>query len=63
MRRTQDHIGRLIGLYEQIMGNRIDPKWLEELEAKDNIFPHLDYRIYSSAENVKRKFEDLALAL
>jgi len=22
--------------------------WMREIEAKDNVFPHLDYRIYAS---------------
>ena len=63
VRRTQSHIGNFIGLYEQILGNRIDQRWLHELEAKDNIFPDLDYRIYSSSDRTKRKVENLALAL
>jgi len=63
VRRTQGHIGNFIGLYEQITGNRIDQRWLMELEAKNNIFPDLDYRIYSSSDQTKRQVENLALAL
>jgi 1,4-alpha-glucan branching enzyme len=63
VRRTQSHIGRFLGLYAQIKENRINQNWLQELEAKDNIFPDLDYRIYSSADRIKRKVENLAFAL
>jgi 1,4-alpha-glucan branching enzyme len=63
VRRTQGHIGNFIGLDEQITGNRIDQRWLGELEAKNNIFPDLDYRIYSSSDLTKRQVENLALAL
>jgi 1,4-alpha-glucan branching enzyme len=63
VRRTQRHIGNFIGLDEQITGNRIDQQWLRELETKNNIFPDLDYRIYSSSDQTKRQVENLALAL
>ncbi|MGI6036952.1 MAG: glycoside hydrolase family 57 protein [Limnochordia bacterium] len=46
-RRTKDHIGRFNLLYEQIRHNSIDESFLADLEWRDNIFPHLDYRIYS----------------
>ncbi|MBU2529475.1 MAG: DUF1957 domain-containing protein, partial [Elusimicrobia bacterium] len=35
-----------IGLYEQIMGNRIEEDYLNNIEWKDNIFPEIDYRVY-----------------
>ena len=40
------HTHRFMSLYEQIMGNRIEENFLNEIESKDNIFPHIDYRVY-----------------
>lgn len=46
VRRFRDHIGRFTKLYEDIRANTLDPSWLAEIESRDNIFPHLDYRVY-----------------
>ncbi len=46
IRRTQQHIWHFNQLYEQIKNNKIDGKWLEYLEWKNNIFPDMDYRVY-----------------
>jgi 1,4-alpha-glucan branching enzyme len=48
IKRTKNHINRFNSLYDQIKYNRIDLNYLERLEAWDNIFPELDYRIYLS---------------
>lgn len=45
--RTREHVIRFLGLYEQLMRCRIDEKWLEEIEAKDNLFPDVNYRNYA----------------
>lgn len=45
-RRIKDHIGRLTRLYNEIKENKIDKKFLLEIEKKDSIFPDIDYRIY-----------------
>ncbi|MCK4936690.1 MAG: DUF1957 domain-containing protein, partial [Elusimicrobiales bacterium] len=45
-KRFVNHINRFIGLYEQIMGNRIEEDFLNNIESKDNIFPDIDYRAY-----------------
>ena len=37
----------LIHLYEQIRNNDIDEPWLNEIERRHNIFPHIDYRVYA----------------
>lgn len=49
-KRTRDHISRFNGLYEQIVQNRLEPKWLEELEWMDSIFQEIDYRIYTRVQ-------------
>jgi 1,4-alpha-glucan branching enzyme len=47
LKRTKDHLGRFRKLYEDLKHGSIDIDWLSDAEAKDNIFPELDYRIYS----------------
>jgi len=46
IRRTQEHLLRFLRLEEQIRQARVDERWLAQVEAKDNIFPELDYRVY-----------------
>jgi 1,4-alpha-glucan branching enzyme len=48
VKRTKDHIGRFLRLYHDIKENNIDENWLKETQSADNIFPNIDYRIYSS---------------
>ncbi|MDP4181090.1 MAG: DUF1957 domain-containing protein [Bacillota bacterium] len=47
-KRTKDHIGRFLKLYHDIKENNIDEEWLKDTRHKDNIFPEIDYRIYSN---------------
>ena len=44
--RTTDHLLRFTRLYEALGANTIDEQWLGEIEARDNIFPLLDYHVY-----------------
>ncbi|NPV42806.1 MAG: DUF1957 domain-containing protein [Firmicutes bacterium] len=44
--RTKLHINRFTRLYEEIKKGSIDESWLRGLESRDNIFPHIDYRVY-----------------
>jgi 1,4-alpha-glucan branching enzyme len=46
VRRTREHLLRFSRLYEQIKGNSIDEAWLSGVEARDNLFPLIDYRVY-----------------
>lgn len=48
-KRTKDHIQRFNELYEQVKHDRINETYVYELEQKDSIFQHMDYRVYSSA--------------
>lgn len=50
VKRTKVHINRFTKLYEQILGNQIDTEYLQRIEAKDNIFPQLDYKVYHPLE-------------
>jgi 1,4-alpha-glucan branching enzyme len=46
-RRTWAHLSRFRRLAQDLEADRIDPAWLAEVESRDNIFPRIDYRIYS----------------
>lgn len=46
VRRTRDHILRFQKIHDMIRAAAIDAAWLGEVEARDNIFPEIDYRVY-----------------
>ncbi|MEW6574073.1 MAG: 1,4-alpha-glucan branching protein domain-containing protein [Bacillota bacterium] len=46
-RRLRDHITRFNYLTDNIIDGRIDYKILDDISAVDNIFPAIDYRVYS----------------
>ncbi len=43
-RRLRDHIARFTNLYERLSGGTLDRAALKDYEARDNIFPDLDYK-------------------
>ncbi|OGR90157.1 MAG: glycoside hydrolase [Elusimicrobia bacterium RIFCSPLOWO2_01_FULL_59_12] len=45
-KRTLDHLNRFLALNQQIRQNTIDDLFLSEIERRDTIFPHLDYRVF-----------------
>ncbi len=45
-KRTKVHIHNILELERQIQSNRIDGGFLANLEATNNIFPEIDYRVY-----------------
>jgi 1,4-alpha-glucan branching enzyme len=47
-RRVNEHIVRFTRLYDGVNAGTVSESWLAALEAKDNVFPHLDYRIYGT---------------
>lgn len=47
VKRTEDHIENFNRLYNMIKNNNIDSEFLGELEYKNSIFSHIDYRVYS----------------
>lgn len=47
-RRTRDHILRFNKLYDQVISGRIEETFLADIEWRDNIFPQLEWRYYSS---------------
>ena len=46
IRRVREHVLLFTGLYDQIRQRRIDPGGLAALEARDNLFPEMDYRVF-----------------
>ncbi len=44
--RTTQHLQRFLRLYQALCADEMNEQWLGEIEARDNIFPTLDYRIY-----------------
>ncbi len=49
-RRIKTHLSRLHQLLDQVRRNRVDEKYLCDLEEKDNLFPHIDFRLYQPRE-------------
>jgi 1,4-alpha-glucan branching enzyme len=47
-RRVNEHILRFNRLYDDLTRGCVDGAWLADVEAKDNIFPHVDYRVYAT---------------
>jgi 1,4-alpha-glucan branching enzyme len=49
VRRTKDHLGRFADLQGMIRRGAIDEGRLADFEARDNLFPRVDFRTYASA--------------
>jgi 1,4-alpha-glucan branching enzyme len=47
VKRTLNHLGRFNRLHDDLRHGGVDERWLAEVEGRDNIFPGIDYRIYS----------------
>jgi 1,4-alpha-glucan branching enzyme len=47
-RRINEHILQFNKLYDDLKGAKLNEKWLADVEARNNIFPNIDYRIYAS---------------
>lgn len=47
--RTHDHISRFDRLYSDIRSSNLDHEWVSRLECTDNIFPDIDYTVYSAS--------------
>jgi 1,4-alpha-glucan branching enzyme len=47
-RRFNDHVKRFTKLYEDLLADRVDQDWLASIQDKDNLFPHIDYRVYAT---------------
>ena len=47
IKRTKNHLMNFSFLYDQIKQNTTDESFLSDLEYKNNIFPNIDYSVYS----------------
>ncbi|NBF39354.1 MAG: DUF1957 domain-containing protein [Spirochaetes bacterium] len=47
VRRVKEHVYNFTTIYESLRRGAISTEWLTRLERKNNIFPNLDYRIFS----------------
>jgi 1,4-alpha-glucan branching enzyme len=47
-RRFNEHIIRFSRLYDELKKGQVDEKYLASVEAQDNIFPDIDYKLYAS---------------
>lgn len=45
--RTKDHLNHFERLWQGLCKNSIDIQDLERIESRDNLFPDMDYRVYS----------------
>jgi 1,4-alpha-glucan branching enzyme len=45
--RTKVHVDNFLKLYGAIKSGQIDDGWLSTLEARNNLFPDFDYRLYA----------------
>jgi 1,4-alpha-glucan branching enzyme len=43
-----EHLLRFNRIYDDVQAGRVTEEWVHEIESRDNVFPHLDYRIYAS---------------
>ncbi|MGO0121905.1 glycoside hydrolase family 57 protein [Desulfothermobacter acidiphilus] len=50
VRRVKEHLHNFLELYQQITSNRLRPDFIEELEQRHPLFPHLDYRAYATPD-------------
>ncbi len=48
VRRTKDHVNRFLKLHEMLTRGIRDENTLSAIEARDNIFPDIDFRVYCS---------------
>ncbi len=46
-KRTKCHIYNFNKIYDDISQNQIDEAWLSQIEAKNNIFPNINFKVYS----------------
>ncbi len=44
--RVKDHLLRFIALHDQLTATSVDEKWLAEIEARDNLFPDVDWNYW-----------------
>jgi 1,4-alpha-glucan branching enzyme len=61
-KRTKEHLLRFNSFYQQILSNQINEDYLRDLEWKDNVFPHIDYRTFASCNVSQEKLQNTVLS-
>ena len=46
VKRTRSHLMRFNKIYDDLNAGKVDSGWLEKVQAIDNIFPQINYRVY-----------------
>jgi 1,4-alpha-glucan branching enzyme len=46
-KRVKEHLLRFTRIYEQLASGQLDPGWLKQVEARDNLFPEVNYRYWA----------------
>lgn len=46
VRRTKEHLLRVLRLDDQLRRHAVDGEWLAGVEARNNLFPELDHKVY-----------------
>jgi 1,4-alpha-glucan branching enzyme len=46
-KRVKDHLFRFIALHDQLTNGVVDESWLSEIEARDNLFPEINFRYWA----------------
>jgi 1,4-alpha-glucan branching enzyme len=52
-KRVKTHMLRLLRLREEIETGKIDRDWLSMIESQDNIFPQIDYKVFSQPKTCR----------
>ncbi|MBI4667400.1 MAG: DUF1957 domain-containing protein [Nitrospinae bacterium] len=47
-KRTKEHLARFNRLYDDVVHDSVDEGYLKELEGSDNIFPDINWRVYTA---------------
>ncbi len=51
VRRVKDHVGNVAHVYEALSRGAIGTEWLTRVERRHNLFPDLDYRVFSPRDD------------
>lgn len=46
IKRTKDHIGRFLAIYDMVKTNKINEKQIKDMEYRDNIFAEIDFNVF-----------------
>ena len=49
--RIREHVGNFYCIYEALGQGNLKTGWLTQIEGKNNIFPHIDYRDFGDFVN------------